>query len=144
MTITEKSLTETARFLFEQKIRCVNTVANVCMSWYVSTVVFYGTILGVVWWNRRDLTNSKAIFWLGWILTFFFAGVLYYGITFIKYLKQLDRQISDFTKEVGYEGFFAHEMFTFKRAMWIGTLSFSLILLAWLVLWGGLWLGSWS
>ena len=144
MEVTEKKLSDTARFLFEQKIKCVNTIGNVCMSWYVSTVVFYGTILAVVWWNRQDLTNSKVILWLGCLLTVFFIGVLYYGITFIKYLNRLDEQISEFTKQLEHEGFFSHEIFTFKRAMLIGTLSFGIILLAWLVLWIGLWKGYWA
>src|SRR2546429_404926 len=143
MTVTEIKLSDTARFLFEQKIKCVNTVANVCMSWYVSTVVFYGTILAVVWWNREDLRGSKIIVWLGCLLTIFFAGVLYYGITFVKYLDRLHKEIFAFTKELQHEGFFCNELSTFRRAMIIGTASFGIILLAWLFLWIGLSLGYW-
>jgi hypothetical protein len=143
MAVTENKMSDTARFLFEQKIKCVNTIGHVCMSWYVSTVVFYGTILAVVWWNRKDLTDSKIIPWLGVLLTAFFAGVLFYGITFVRYLARLQTEIDGFTTELGYTGFFSNELLTFRRAMKIGTASFGIILSAWLILWIGISLGYW-
>jgi hypothetical protein len=37
------------RFLLEQKIASLNTVANVSMTWWVSSVVFCALIFAAVW-----------------------------------------------------------------------------------------------
>ena len=141
--MTEDKNDERVRFLIEQKISYLNTVGNVSMSWWVSSVVFCGTILAVVWLYRTELTESGIIKWLGVVLTVFFITVVVYGIVLIKYLNRLHAEVSALASELNYENFFSNEIETFKRAMVNGTSSFAIILVAWIFLWIGLWSGFW-
>ncbi|HZG53942.1 MAG TPA: hypothetical protein VEZ40_17690 [Pyrinomonadaceae bacterium] len=141
--MTEDKNDERVRFLLEQKISYLNTVGNVCMAWWVSSVVFCGTILAAVWLNRTELAGSGVIKWLGFVLASFFATVVVYGIVILKYLNRFQAEISALASELNHEDFFSNEIKTFKRAMVNGTSSFAIILIAWIFLWMGLWSGFW-
>ena len=61
------------RFLLEQKIASLNTVANVSMTWWVSSIVFCGAIFAAVWLYRGDLFESGIMKSLGRVLLIFFS-----------------------------------------------------------------------
>ena len=132
---------ETLRFVLEQKISFTNMLGNVCMTWWVSSVVFCGSILAAVWLNKQELAASGVIGWLGFVLFFFFATVVCFGILVIRYLDKLQKEISTLAKELNHEGFFSNELSIFKLGMIDGTSSFALVLIVWVILWIGLWLG---
>lgn len=134
---------ERVRFLIEQKISYLNTVGNVCMAWWVSSVVFCGSILAAVWLNRAELVESGVIKWLGFALAAFFATVVIYGVLIIRYLDRVHREVSDLASQLNFGAFLSTEIRTFRNAMINGTSSFAIILVAWLVLWFGLWAGYW-
>jgi len=132
---------ENIRFLLEQKLALMNMAGNVCMAWWVSSVVFCGSILAVVWLNRSELVESGMIDLLGIALSIFFVSIINFGALIIWfYLGNLRKEICDLTKKE----FFSTELSTLKWTMINGTFSFFLILLLWIVIWIGLSSGWWK
>ena len=123
----------------EQKVTSLGTLANVCVTWWVSSVVFCGSILAAVWINRGELVESNVIGWLGFFLFMFFLSIIGFGILVIVYLCRLHRELKR-----NHKGYFSREIKFFIWAMSVGTSSFILILVGWLCLWIGLSSGSWK
>lgn len=133
---------EMNRFLLEQKLASLNAVDNMCMAWWVSSVVFCGSILAGVWLQREQIVKSGILYTLGWALSLFFAGVVAFGaVIWLKYLPALGDEIFDLAKRAEYRNNFSNELSTFRWGMFIGTGSFFFILVLWLLLWYRLSLG---
>jgi hypothetical protein len=135
------------RFFLEQKLTYVNTIAHVCMTWWVSSVVFCASILAGVWLKRTELVESGMIHLLGAVLTIFFASIVIFGgLVRWLYLPNLHKEISDFSGITNgtRKNFFSTELSAFKKSMVLGTGSFFLILLVWIALWIGLSYGWWE
>lgn len=143
----------TSRFFIEHKLSSLHTAGNVCMTWWVSSVVFSGTILAAVWLQRVELRRSA--FMMGLILgvlTLFFAGVVAFGGVVIKYLKNFEEDVIEVAlrgggrtqplteMEIVFCRLFRTELKFFICGMWVGTICFALILIAWICFWIGLWL----
>lgn len=129
---------EVACFLLEQKISSMNTAGTVCMTWWVSSVVFCGSILAAIWLKKSEIATSRfLLFGLSFVLTIFFIGVVLFGIAAIQYLKRLTVDLS----KLAYGNVFLTEVTYFIWAMKIGTWSFGLILSAWFILGIILWTG---
>jgi len=137
----DKEKNETLRFLIEQKLSSMNTAGNVCMTWWVSSVVFCGSILAAVWLQRSELAKAGGFLLggLSLVLTVFFAGTVLFGVVAIKYLKKFRRDICKLTKGLNRGRVFQTEVTYFIGAMEIGTWSFALVFVAWVILCVGLW-----
>lgn len=133
---------ETLRFLIEQKISSMNTAGNICMTWWVSSVLFCGSVLAAVWLQKAELVKSGSLLLVGLslVLTAFFAGIVLFGIVAIKYLKKFEGDICRLTNQLHHHGIFRTETAYFIRAMKIGAWSFALILIAWVGLCITLWI----
>ncbi len=133
------------RFFLEQKIASLNTVANVSMTWWVSSVVFCGSIFAAVWVYRKDLFDSGIISNLGIFLSLFFLGIVIFGVLIIIYLRKFYKGMSVISSDFHISNDFSisNELRFFIRAMIVGTLSFALILIGWILLARGLSRGSW-
>jgi hypothetical protein len=128
---------DTSQSLLEQKIASLGTLANVCVTWWVSSVVFCGSILAAVWLNRRELVESNIIGLLGFLLLTFFLSIIGFGALVIVYLCKLYKEVKR-----KHRSYFSREIKYFIWAMAVGTSSFILILGGWIVLWEWLWSGS--
>ena len=106
---------EETRFLLGQKLAYVNTLASVCMTWWVSSIVFCGSILAAVWLYRDKLIVSGLIHLLGVFLSLFFAGIAVFGaqITW-NHLPKLKEDLSRLPKKTNNYDFFSTELSTFK------------------------------
>jgi hypothetical protein len=131
------------RFLLEQKIASLNTVANVGMTWWVSSIIFCGSIFAAVWLYRGDLVESGIMKSLGRVLLIFFLGVIVFGGLIIVYLCKVRKEISALSAALGGKGYFSIELNFFISAMIVGTLSFLLIAVVWIFLYTGLSAGTW-
>jgi hypothetical protein len=134
-------------FLLGQKLGFANVAVNVCMVWWVSSVVFCCSILAAVWIQRNDLVKSWIIHLLGVVLVIFFGGVTAFGTLIERlYLCKLHKGISDLTERLNQDDkdIFSTEIVTFRVVMFIGTSSFFLILIVWCFLWVGLARGWWN
>jgi len=139
---------EDTRFLLGRKLDYASTLANVCMLWWVSSLVFSGSIFAAVWFERERLVASRIIHPLGTFLSLFFLGVAYFGyrITW-HYLRALTNDLSKRPTKVNDKNvgaFLSTELSIFRWSMGIGTVSFVFILLMWIVFWYGLACRGWS
>ena len=50
--------------LLQKKLDFVTTLANIGMTWWVSSVVFCGSILAAVWVYRKEVASSPLFIWL--------------------------------------------------------------------------------
>lgn len=142
---------ENVRFLLGQKISHFNTVSHVCMSWWVSSIVFCGSILAAVWFNRSDLMQSGIFPILGFVVAFFFLSFIWFGTVINRYLTRLDKDISFLIKKLkpnvsklNPDCAFGAETHSIKWGIRIGISTFILILLAWFFLVTTLHLGFWK
>ncbi len=69
---------ENLRFLLGHKLSNLNIVSTVCMSWWVSSIVFCGSILAAVWLRRTELVESNIIVYLAFFVACFFASFIYF------------------------------------------------------------------
>jgi hypothetical protein len=53
--MNDKPTDDTTRYLIGQKISYVNSTVNVCMLWWVSSIVFCAYVLAAVWSMRAVL-----------------------------------------------------------------------------------------
>jgi hypothetical protein len=163
---------DTIRFLIEQKMLYVNSTVNVCMLWWVSSIVFCGYVLAAVWVYREQLGQLGYLLGLGIILFVFFFFIAYFGFLIVDRLVIVQKEIAVFADELNYAhlrkklkaagldpdgGFFYTEIITFKRAMLTGALSFALVFAIWTIFWSFLlakleyvyalfsllWIGGW-
>jgi hypothetical protein len=128
---------ETTRFLIEQKITYINSVINVCMLWWVSTVVFYGSVLAAVWLKQKELKQQRLILkLLGRTLSVLFLATAAFGVLVISYSLSIQAEIDTLVDSLkGPDNFFATELSGFRRAMGFGIGSFLLITLIWIWFW---------
>lgn len=136
---------ETIRLLIEQKITFVNTAANVCMLWWVSSIVFYGSVLAAMWvkqdelkarLKQDELEGKKSINLLGWVLSCFFLATALFGVVIFCYSFPIQRGIAGLAARLKYEGsFFYNEIWGFRIAMLFGIGSFCLVFLIWIRFW---------
>ena len=127
---------EETRFLLGRKLDYASTLANVCMTWWVSSLVFCGSIFAAVWIAKDDLITAKLLAPLGIFIALFFAGLAFFGgqITW-GYLRKLRDDLSSLPKKVDEENFLSTELSTFRWSMTTGTVSFIFIFIAWNVFW---------
>jgi hypothetical protein len=149
---------ETLRFMIEQKMSYVNSVVNICMLWWISSIVFCGSILGAVWLNRDGLWQTAYVLVLGIVLFVFLFYIVSFGILAADRLGLVQQEIAVLADLLNYarlsaevdsaklnvqEGFFHTEIVTFQRSMRIGAGSFALIFVVWIGFWiflSGTWL----
>ena len=145
---TKSKEDEDKRFLLGRKLDYASTLANVCMLWWVSSLVFSGSIFAAVWFEREKLVASRIIHPLGVFLSLFFLGVAFFGYRITRhYLCDLARDLSDYPAKVNdknIEEFLDTELSIFRWSMGAGTVSFAFILLMWIVFWYGLACRGWS
>lgn len=133
---------ETRRFLIEQKVSYVNSTVHVSMSWWVSSIVFCGSVLAAIWLQREELRQQpRYVIGLGIVLFAFFFVIAYFGHLVARRLGRVQSEIAALAKQLGYvtleseKGFFDTEIRTFQKSMWLGAGSFALIFLTWIVFW---------
>jgi len=127
---------ETVRFLIEQKITFINTAVNACMLWWVSSIVFCGSVLAAVWIKRDELRKERFISWTGVILSTLFLAIACFGFLAIYFIGKGKTEISSLAVDLKYQGdFFGTELEVFQWAMWLGAISFLFVFLVWLFMW---------
>lgn len=127
---------EALRFLLERKLDFLKEIAQACMLWWVSSVVFCGTVIAAVWSKWEKLKEQKVIRWLGIVLCVFFSSIVAFGYLVIVYLWNLEIELADVAKKLNLpDRNFQYELLTFRRAIWAGTSSFILVWIAWILMW---------
>ncbi|HEY0097870.1 MAG TPA: hypothetical protein VGB76_02850 [Pyrinomonadaceae bacterium] len=124
------------QFFIEQKLSSLHTAGIVCITWWVTLVVFCGTILAATWLHKEKLVQTTPMKWtLFAVLTIFFLGAVGFGVLVIAYLRKFKGDVARFPENSNEGRLFNTELGFFQGGMWIGTVSFILILMAWVVFW---------
>ena len=135
---------QTIRFLIEQKISFINSALNACMLWWVSSIVFCGTVLAAVWIKRDELQQQRLITGTFIILSIFFLSVTGFGLSAIYFLAVVETEIAFLASSLKTQddlllmqlsNFFGTELGAFRVAMWIGAGSFAFVWLSLLYMW---------
>jgi len=93
---------ETIRFLITQKMSYVSSTVNVCMQWWVSSIVFCGAVLAAVWSNRAELRAPGILIGLGVILLAFFSFISYFGFSVAHRLGIVQQEIAALADKLHY------------------------------------------
>lgn len=128
---------EEKRFLLTRKLDYISTLATVSMTWWVSSLVFCGSIIAAVWMERDKLIAYPIICPLAAFISLFFTGLVLFGahISWC-YLPKLSRELSILTKTPDdQKNILSSELSVFRWLMSVGTGSFIFILLGWLLFW---------
>ncbi len=135
---------QTIRFLIEQKISFINSALNACMLWWVSSIVFCGTVLAAVWIKKEELQKQRLITGMFIILSIFFLSITGFGSSAIYFLSMTEDEISflastlktqDALFRIELDNFFRTELRAFQLAMWIGAGSFAFVWISLLYMW---------
>jgi hypothetical protein len=93
---------ETIRFLIAQKMSYVSATVNVCMQWWVSSIVFCGAVLAAVWLNQKELRQPGILIGLGLILLVFFCLIAYFGFSVAHRLGIVQQEIAALADKLHY------------------------------------------
>lgn len=140
-TLNQPENLETLRQLIDLKISIMNTFIQVCMIWWVSGTAFCGSILGWIWTKRSELKHAQYLPVLGTVLTVFFLTILMFGSLIICYTIQLEAGLGNLLSQLtpgNNELAFVLEVTIFKFGMVIGSSSFLLMLVVWIIMWAKL------
>lgn len=82
--------------LIPKKLDFAINMGIVGITWWVSSVVFCGSIFAGVWLQRAELTaNPTALFWLGVGVMAFLASVVAFGLFLFWVARRLARETRD-------------------------------------------------
>jgi hypothetical protein len=70
---------ESLRKVLEAKTAYLSTVVSACMLWWVSSVVFCGSVLSSVYVKRREVKRLRHVDWFLGIVAFFFLSIVVFG-----------------------------------------------------------------
>lgn len=122
--------------LLEQKLQLLNTIANVGMLWWVSSVVFCGSILGAIWINRHEVAGAPFFGWLSVLLGVFFFSIVLFGVCMIIATGAIRYEVESIIEAVDLAKHSRHVGFlTVQIGYAIGTTSFLIVTIIWALLW---------
>ena len=129
--------TEILIAMYELKIHTLNVYATTGMTWWVSSIVFCGTILGGAWVKKDELEKFPLFNFLGWFLTYFFFSIAAFGVWVIFGLQRLSYEIDKIQGALNIPSELSNHftILTYQVAYGLGTTSFVVILALWVKLW---------
>ena len=127
---------ETLRKLLEGKVAFLVACVNACMLWWVSSVVFCGSVLSTTYAKRNQITKLKNFNWFAGIVAVFFFTIVAFGFG-VTYLMARERsQTADLLKMLNVQGdLYSTEFYIFQFGIMLGTTSFVLVLITWIGIW---------
>jgi hypothetical protein len=119
-----------AEIILESKLKFLDTLASVGMSWWVSGIVFCATILAGCWLKRDTVIKVPFFQLFCATLTVFYLSVVGFGAFMAFETRNLAREVQQLLSSDPGTPFQ-----TVFYGYLIGTTSFVLIALCWLGLW---------
>ncbi len=109
---------DTIRFLIEQKVSFINAASSVCMSWWVTSTLFSGSILATVWAKRNQIIEKGLVHWLGWILSVFFSSIVIYGGIIVCHILRGQSEIDELIAKLSPEAAFFTQSYQPFYGLW--------------------------
>lgn len=134
---TFMSAAEIARLLVEKNLEMATTIADTSMLWWVSSVVFCGSLLGGFWLQRDqiNIVSPFALHWICGVVAVFFLSFIAYPVWVIYSLRELEKQTSMILAAQVPKSPTPLIFGQITAALLIGTVTFVLIFLTWLGMW---------
>lgn len=129
--------------LIDVKVHMLCNLMTTGMTWWVSSVVFCGSILAGTWIKHQELVGLPFINWFCLIVLIFLLSIVLFGvwlsITFGKLgcdIKELKAQLALIANIGSYHARLRDSEYKFLRGgTLLGTSSFVLIAVTWIGIW---------
>lgn len=134
---------ENIKMIVDRKLDFLNTVSDTSMLWWVSVVVFCGTVIGVVlgWKEKLEALPSYILKFFSFIVLIFLTSVVGYGYLVIEYADKSHKELKLLLPQIQVSpSAFDCEYSLLKYGMTFGISTFVLTLIAWMFI--SIWLIS--
>lgn len=122
--------------LIEEKYLVFDMFANIGMSWWVSGVVFCGTILAGCWIKRETIICIPYFHLFCTTVSVFYISIVFFGFFMSYHTARLGADIASLLIAAGHPDPTSRTEFAcITYGYIIGTSSFILISLCWFILW---------
>ena len=127
---------EILQIMLQKNLDFLATLLSACMTWWVSSVVFCGSLIAGIWLKKDDIKKMGSYFhWFFFVASVFVASVVCFGFWVVWVSSRLEGehdQIIDMLKA----GSGLHvEFAALREGMILGTSSFVLVLITIIGLW---------
>lgn len=123
----------TTQFIIEHKLYTLHSLQSTGMSWWVSSVVFCASIIGAVWYHRKQLASHPEVMKsLRFAIGFFFITVIAYGVVLAVHCMAMRADV--LSLKGSDVKMFGKEFVVTTIAYAFGTTSFILIAISWFTL----------
>ena len=130
---------EVYKILLEKKFELLNVIAITGMTWWVSSIVFCGTALGIIWTKRSDIINAPFFGWLSLLLGVFFTSIVFFGVWMMFIVSELEIEVINIMHVLKIKEDVSNIGFT---ALWggylIGSTSFTIVTILWALMWNSI------
>ena len=118
------------------KIAFLTTVINACMLWWVSSVVFCGSVLSTTYVKRKEILKLRNLNWFIFIVAFFILTIVAFGcgLGWLMYLERLQTAELLGKLKLPADGY-KLEYQIFEWGLCLGTSSFVLVFITWVGIW---------
>ena len=135
-------MNESLPIILEHKLTFLDTIAMVGISWWVSATVFCASIIAVIYKKRSELRETPRVFhWLQLGLYLFFFSIVLFGVFLMNMTSKLNLETIEIIKIIDNQQSTSQltninfgEFTTVYWGLAIGTSSFVLIVVAWVLL----------
>lgn len=125
---------EIVKILLQEKLTFLNTVANSYMLWWVSSILFCGSILSTVWIKQKEILsiNKKGFNFFFVVVNFLFLSIIGFGVFGViglsKIKSEYDLLIATSKSSIIVPN---SEFSSIQIGILIGTTSFLFVLVVW-------------
>jgi uncharacterized membrane protein YgdD (TMEM256/DUF423 family) len=133
-TMEGKMNDEIVKILIQEKLSFLNTVANSYMLWWVSSILFCGSVLSTVWVKQKDILKikNKGIDIFFNIANFLFILIIGFGIFGVIGLSKVKSEYDLLIESIGIPMDVTNFEFpSIQIGIIMGTTSFFFVLIIW-------------
>lgn len=126
---------ELLRIMVEKNLSLLETLISACMFWWVSSVVFCGSLLAGIWKKETEIKKMPIFHWFFFVATVFIGSVVCFGFCVVRTSFKLESETEKFLELTkmnidALSGFAA-----LREGMYFGTSSFVLVLITLVGMW---------
>ena len=126
---------EVLRLLLEKNLSFLETLTSSCMLWWVSSVIFCGSLLAGIWTKQDDIREMPFFNWLFFVAFVFIASIVCFGFWVIEVSYRLESQAGNLLMLVNSKAEIPAGFGTLRHGMLLGTSSFVFVLITLLGMW---------
>ncbi len=138
MTADPKCTQEIIQKAIDTHMATLNLMGTTGMTWWVSSVVFCGSILGGTWLKHTELEGLRYRSWFFAIVLIFFLSIVVYGIWLAATFNKIGAEVERLRILLPTPALSNAEFSLFWGGTIVGTSSFLLIAITWIGIWASI------